>query len=131
MTRTPATTLLKPKLAPLGRTPEAVGAPRYITLERPEGPRYYTEAWKLTDGSVVVVVAHNSGRSMDHHQGEIQDQVHSAWKLPATVLETTIILDWGDALFMGSRFRILVRDGLSGTFDKASWRSRGVVFDEA
>jgi hypothetical protein len=123
-----ATTLVQPRKAPIGRAPEQVGAPRYITLDRPERPRYYTEAWRLTDGEIIFVVAHNNGRSMDHHTGEIEDLTHRAWDIDAAVSETTIILDWRDAEFMRDRLRILVRDGLSDVFDQEAWTARGVVF---
>ncbi len=122
--------ILRADLSPLGRAPHLLGEPDYITLDKPERPRFRTEAWRLTNGDVVVIVTEGGGLSLANAVPNIAHVIEQRWNPSGTAASFTIIEDWGTDRFMGDRFRIMSGDGQSVEFDRFHWAPLGVVLPD-
>jgi len=114
---------VRPELAPDGLTPTLIDGPTVATIA---GHAYRVEAWRLTDGeSAVVVRPLVDAPSAANASERIGAFVDAQWGNDALIIE-----DWGQAGFMGERFRISSRDGGSSDIDVKELRARGIVLTE-
>lgn len=103
----------------------------YVTLDVPEKWRYRTEAWRLTNGEIVVVVTEGGALSLANANPKIWDVIERRWDPHGTAVSFVVIEDWGEAGYEGQRFRVMNRDGISDEFDFAHWSERGIVAPKA
>ena len=105
--------VVQPDLAPRGLAPVSLGAPEYLEVG-PRGYRYLAEAWKLTDGGIVVVVRGSGGPSLTNEAKRIAEAVANRWGAGATIIE-----DWAPEGHgpEGERFRQSSGDGINSDID--------------
>ncbi len=109
--------------APQGRRPVFLGAD-YVST--PHNGRYYTEAWSLTDGELVVIVRENGGTSLMNASERIAEAIDKRWYTSGIPIR--IIEDWGtDRTALGHRFVESSREGGHWALDFDEWDSRGLV----
>lgn len=118
------TTIVNPHRAPLGREPDFVGVVRL----RPEplGQHYRAEAWRLSDGQLVVIVSDNGGTSLLIASELIAKAVDQQW--PGDKGCAVIIEDWSeDRKFLDEhRFMQSSRNGGHWVVDLDKWAERGL-----
>ena len=109
-------------LAPRGLAPMSLGAPEYLTIG-PREYRYLAEAWKLTDGGIVVVVRASGGPSLTNETERISEAVAERWGADATIIE-----DWAPEGHgpEGQRFRQSSGVGINSDVD-ADLAARGLI----
>ncbi len=99
---TDLTTILEADRAPRGRAPHLVGIDYVTTTYGSHEQRYRTEAWRLTDGDMFVIVSDNGGTSLMNASEKIADAVDQRWYQAGSPIR--IIEDWTPPTMMGHRF---------------------------
>lgn len=121
-----STTIAKADAAPLGREPLLLGIDHVMPEVIFANQRYRTEAWRLTDGTLAVIVTDNNGTSLmngsEHIAAAIDARWHTVPGQPPTIIE-----DWGPGGLFGARFVISDRKGGYTAFSFDEWDSRGLA----
>ncbi len=115
-------------LAPQSRRPEPLGAPVYLTLKGHGQPSYRTEAWRLTDGTVVIVVSHGGGPDFPNVHPELRDKILDHWRpIAGSNNGIDIIDDWNTHRHGSAPFSRFTTDSGLHAADLDALDNRGVV----
>lgn len=122
-------TIADPTKAPLGKEPRLLGVD-YIEPTRQAFPnqRYRTEAWRLNNGDLVVIVSDNGGTSLMNASEGIAEAIEQRWyESPGT--PPVIVEDWSEDKPFGDgrRFVISTKNGGNRVFDFDEWDAAGLV----
>lgn len=119
-------TIVDPSQAPTGREPLLLGV-EFITPKDLHGKqRYRTEAWRLTNGELVVIVTDNGGTSLMNASEKIAAAIKKHWAERGEPV--TIVEDWtAERPFLDEdRFRISAENGGNWPLDRAEWKAKGL-----
>lgn len=121
-----ANTIANPSQAPTGREPLLLGV-EFITPKNMHGEqRYRTEAWRLNNGELVVIVSDNGGTSLMNASETIAAAIKEQWAVRGEPV--TIVEDWApESLSSGQdRFCISSQNGGNWPLDREEWKAKGL-----
>lgn len=122
-------TIVDPTKAPLGKEPRLLGVDHIEPdLQMFPNQRYRTEAWRLSNGELVVIVSDNGGTSLMNASEAIAAAVDARWyESPGT--PAIIVEDWSEQkpFSDNQRFVISTQNGGNRTFDFNEWDSLGLA----